>query len=329
MTPEQQTSFEALSRWSSQLDDRLPLTFLLGFYVTLVVKRWWDQYNALPWPDSLAFYLRGLVTGGEKEEGVIIRRTVIRYSLLSYILCIRRISARLRKRYPSIQEIVKARLMRQDEAERIGSENSDEMYETNWGLPLQWSTEILSAALEEGTIKSAPGYSLLLKEIASFRSSLTRVETYGHIPVPLVYTQVVTIAVHFYLIVSLIGGQWLLKTRDETGLEVEPQLDLYYPILPTIKFLFIFGWLKVAENLYNPFGEDDLDFQLNELTERHLKVALNIVSSSKSPPPLLRDEFWCQANPVLEDSTSLSLEDESKLSKSGQIILSESSHRNI
>ena len=27
--------------------------FIQGFYVTLLVGRWWDQYRLLPWPDSL------------------------------------------------------------------------------------------------------------------------------------------------------------------------------------------------------------------------------------------------------------------------------------
>ena len=35
------------------------LTFLLGFYVSLVAKRWWDQYRLLPWPDNLAMNLTG------------------------------------------------------------------------------------------------------------------------------------------------------------------------------------------------------------------------------------------------------------------------------
>ena len=70
----------------------LPLTFLLGFYVSLVVKRWWEQYCFLPWPDSLALSLRGVVTGGGREQSKIIRRTVVRYCLLSYVLCIRRMS---------------------------------------------------------------------------------------------------------------------------------------------------------------------------------------------------------------------------------------------
>ena len=28
------------------------------------------------------------------------------------------------------------------------------------------------------------------------------------------------------------------------------ELDLYYPIFMTVKFLFFFGWLRVAETLY-------------------------------------------------------------------------------
>ena len=34
------------SVWSAGL----PITFLLGFYVTLIVRRWWEQYTLLPWP---------------------------------------------------------------------------------------------------------------------------------------------------------------------------------------------------------------------------------------------------------------------------------------
>ena len=39
----------------------IPMTFVLGFYVTLIVGRWWDQYKMLPWPDSLAIFVVGLL----------------------------------------------------------------------------------------------------------------------------------------------------------------------------------------------------------------------------------------------------------------------------
>lgn len=49
-----------------QHSNLIPLTFVLAFYVSVVVSRWWDQWNALSWPDNVAFkvnmYCRGIVS---------------------------------------------------------------------------------------------------------------------------------------------------------------------------------------------------------------------------------------------------------------------------
>ena len=36
------------------LKGMIPVTFLTGFYVTEVVRRYWDQFMSLPFPDELA-----------------------------------------------------------------------------------------------------------------------------------------------------------------------------------------------------------------------------------------------------------------------------------
>ena len=58
---------------------------------------------------------------------------------------------------------------------------------------------------------------------------------------------------------------------DSEGKEYQP-LNLYYPFFLTLQFAFYVGWLKVAETLINPFGEDDDDFELNYLIDRHMQV---------------------------------------------------------
>ena len=85
----------------------------------------------LPWPDTIAIYLKGLLEGAPGAERVrarIMRRTIIRYLLLAYILCIRRNSSRLTKRFPNMCELIKTGIVRADEAMRIGNEESEEMY---------------------------------------------------------------------------------------------------------------------------------------------------------------------------------------------------------
>ena len=64
------------------------MTFLLGFYVSNIVKRWWDQYKQLPWPDTLVAISHALVDF-KTEKSMDFCQTILRYCMLSYILCIR------------------------------------------------------------------------------------------------------------------------------------------------------------------------------------------------------------------------------------------------
>ena len=87
---------------------------------------------------------------------------------------------------------------------------------------------------------------------------------------PLAYTQVATITVYAYLVASLFGAQFLVPRNEDDStfptinatFSAKPPLDkhtpdAYVPIFTIIEFIAYLGWIKVAETLLNPFGDDD------------------------------------------------------------------------
>jgi len=73
-----------------------------------------------------------------------------------------------------------------------------------------------------------------------------------------------------YFLTAVMGRQWVQKSNST--------IDLYFPIFTTLQFFFYMGWLKVAETLINPFGEDDDDFEVNWLIDRNLQVGIILIS---------------------------------------------------
>lgn len=81
------------------------MAFVLGFYVSLIVTRWWEQFMSLPWPDRLALYMTAYCHGNG-ERPTRIRRTIVRYANLSYCIALRAISSRARLRFPTEEHLV-------------------------------------------------------------------------------------------------------------------------------------------------------------------------------------------------------------------------------
>ena len=78
-----------------------------GFYVTLVVSRWWGQFESVPWPDRLAA-LVGAHVRGVDENALLTRRTLMRYANLSGALIYRSVSTAVYKRFPTMEHLVQA-----------------------------------------------------------------------------------------------------------------------------------------------------------------------------------------------------------------------------
>ncbi|KAH8342485.1 hypothetical protein KR059_009689 [Drosophila kikkawai] len=293
LTESQQSIFKKIRLYFSQQGESIPMSFVLGFYVNLVVKRWWEQYRLLPWPDTLALFISAAIPnsngGVNNETGRLMRRNIMRYMVLAYVITLQRISLRVKRRFPTTQHLVDAGLMHESEMKIFEALNAKSPMSKYW-MPLVWATNIINRARKDGLIASDHIVQTILVELSDIRRRLGGLIGYDTVCVPLVYTQVVTLVLYTYFIAALLGRQMLPQVLDRNGRE-DP--DLFFPLFTVLQFVFYVGWLKVAEVLINPFGEDDDDIELNWLIDRHIKAAYMIVDEMhEEHPELLRDQYW-------------------------------------
>lgn len=256
-----------------------------GFYVTLVVNRWWNQFVNLPWPDRLMFLISSSVHGSD-QHGRLLRRTLMRYVNLTSLLIFRSVSTAVYKRFPTMDHVVEAGFMTADERKLFDHLKSPHL---KYWVPFIWFGNLATKARNEGRIRDSVDLQSLMTEMNRYRSWCSLLFGYDWVGIPLVYTQVVTLAVYTFFFACLIGRQFLDPTKGYAGHD----LDLYIPIFTLLQFFFYAGWLKVAEQLINPFGEDDDDFETNWCIDRNLQVSLLAVDEMHmSLPKMKKDIYW-------------------------------------
>uniref|UniRef100_A0A0R3RK64 Bestrophin homolog n=1 Tax=Elaeophora elaphi TaxID=1147741 RepID=A0A0R3RK64_9BILA len=289
--------FERISMAFDQYTKLIPLTFLLGFYVSNVVIRWWRQFECIPWPEDLLSLLCTLMPGKDITSQQR-RHTIARYLNLTAALVYREISSTIRRRFPSLSHIVESGLLTETELKLL-NETSREIKNVRWMIPLHWVQQIV---MDESN-DNAPPQSLVnqfMQELRAYRTAFRKLFSYDWVCVPLVYTQVAALATYAYFGFCLIGRQYLdprKKYRDH-------EVDLMIPIFTIVQFLFFVGWFKVGQDLMRPFGMDDDDFELDYIFERNVGISFAIVDrlQMNDYEPLQKDKFW-----VSDDSVTISM----------------------
>ncbi|XP_063236462.1 uncharacterized protein LOC134538846 isoform X2 [Bacillus rossius redtenbacheri] len=247
----------------------------------------------MPWPDNLAMFVSTLVHG-QDERGRLMRRTILRYVNLCFVLTLRMMSPRVKKRFPTMEHLVEAGFLQPSE-KRIFEDLDRKTSHPKYWMPLVWAGGIITRARKEGRVKDDFSLKSLIDGLNVFRAGCGGMLNYDWISIPLVYTQVVTLAVYMYFMATLMGNQFLDTTKHYPKHEV----DLVVPVFTFLQFCFYMGWLKVAESLVNPFGEDDDDFELNWLVDRNLQVSYVIVDEMhQEHPELVRDQYWDDVFPA-------------------------------
>lgn len=117
------------------------------------------------------------------------RRNIMRYMVLAYVITLQRISLRVKRRFPTWQHVVDAGLMLESERKIFEMMDSKSPMSKYW-MPLVWATNIINRARKEGLITSDHIVQTLLMELSDIRRRLGGLISYDTVCVPLVYTQV-------------------------------------------------------------------------------------------------------------------------------------------
>ncbi|CAD5221053.1 unnamed protein product [Bursaphelenchus okinawaensis] len=280
MSEYQRRLFAKFAQYSNATIDYLPLTFMLGFFVSIVVDRWKNIFANIGFIDDAAIYISAVFLGQE-EKPLQMRRNVLRYMVLTQVLVLRDISLQVRKRFPSLDSIVNAGFMMPHERQLM--DVVTDKYNRYW-LPIHWACSLAQQAKVAGYIAGDAQTSNVLREIIEFRSCLQVLCNYDWVPVPLAYPQVVFMAVRMYFMLCLICRQFLYP-GDTVTRTVYTMIDLKIPVMTILQFIFYMGWLKVAEALLNPLGEDDDDLECNYIIDRNATIAMYLAGPCNGVVP--------------------------------------------
>ena len=136
--------FELVCVFCGRRYGQVPITFLIGFYVSEVVRRYWDQFMSLPFTDRLALKLVTFVPGKDTFPRHL-RRAVMRYVNLSIVLVFRLVSTKVHSRFPDYESLVEAKLLLPHEADRLRRAERQTPHDFTW-TPILWSLKLLERA---------------------------------------------------------------------------------------------------------------------------------------------------------------------------------------
>ena len=191
------------------------VTFMLGFFVKHVVKRWWDQITRMPTIESIIIGLAGFVWPNEKGDGdaksiTMFRKTILRYCILSWAMAFRRFS-NLRKRLCSKDDFIMKGLLTPDEFSLLSNNAMDEIWWADrWWVPLTWATNMVNKAFNQSQIVPKDAKDLIAV-ILRYQKDLEIINKHADNPTPILYSKAVHVSVWSFLIFGTISGKNIIR----------------------------------------------------------------------------------------------------------------------
>jgi predicted membrane chloride channel (bestrophin family) len=149
----------------------------------------------------------------------------------------------------------------------LGRKNTIEKYST----PINWACGLVMKMKDENAIDSDTLVAAIFKEINDFQKLNQTLCNHDWVPVPLAYPQVAFCVVRGYLAISVLARQYVVENPDEPS-TTQSVATFAITLMTCLQVFFYLAWIKVAEELLNPLGEDDDDLECNYIIDHNMTV---------------------------------------------------------
>ena len=259
-----------IQHWISiERDFTKVLTFFIGFFVSLSVGRWYSQVRLVPHMDQILIQINNFLWVDPKKlnDDVMIKEnmtakqfseTIVRYFLLSWTMCLSRMSVRLNEEFKDELALNKKRLMLRKEFEILSCGTGRDSWREKWSTPLAWVAKMVNDANMVNRIESRSSKILDIKDaigktLNSYCQDLQKLNSYNDYRMPAPLVHILWVAIYVFLIINVAAYQDKYTEVDTTYFFTK-FFHSYLPWFALIKYLMLFGWLKVAADLTVPFG---------------------------------------------------------------------------
>uniref|UniRef100_A0A8R1DPR7 Bestrophin homolog n=1 Tax=Caenorhabditis japonica TaxID=281687 RepID=A0A8R1DPR7_CAEJA len=222
------------------------LTFLLSYMTYNSLTRWQDTFKCLAWPENVAFLYKQYCNkkAMTEHEAKCLNRSVAR-----------------------------------DEVNLLKSSRLNANSPHYW-VPIDWIVVLIRSRYKSGrhakdSIMTEVQYKTFITEINKLRGRTGDVLSYDWVPLPLALFQSLTIFVYSTLIVNCFQMQGRIITSGKSGFS-----ELFVESMSTLPFSMLYlSFQRISQVIINPFGQDDDDFEVQYLIDRHIKVLNEILCS--------------------------------------------------
>ena len=257
-----------LQHWISiERDFTKILTFFIGFFVSMSVNNWYSQVRLVPHMDQILIQINNFVWIDPKkiidevkikEDMTVkqLRNTIVRYFILSWTICLSRMSVRLNEEFTDELALNRKRLMLKEEFDILNCGTGRDSWREQWSTPLAWVAKMVNDTQQANEAKSCKIIDIkdaIGKTLGSFCQDLQKLNSYNEYRMPAPLVHILHLAIYVFLIINVAAAQDMYTEDNTANFFVKFFCD-FLPWFALMKYIMLFGWLKVAADLTVPFG---------------------------------------------------------------------------